>query len=289
MAGGETGEVGDTPFKAPTDLAPGDYLRRVGAVFATFDARTQDSGNVSYGVEADGRRWFVKTAGDPADPAPFLPHDQRVALLLNARRLALSVSDPALPALQGVTQSAWGPMLVYDWAPGELVGTPAARRADPDCALQRFRRLPPDQLTAAIDTILDVHLKLCAAGWIACDFYDGAIIHDFAARRTCLIDLDSYHLGRFTNDMGRMFGSSRFMAPEEFERGALIDERTTVFTLGRAISVFLGDGGLDRAGFRGSEAQYAAMTTACRYGPADRFRSVPELVRAWRSSGGDGL
>jgi len=275
--------VDDTPFEAQTDLTPAAYLSRVGAVFATFDARTQDSGNVSYGVEAGGQRWFIKTAGDPADPTPFLPHAERVALLLNARRLALSVSDPALPALRGVTQSLWGPMLSYDWAPGELVGTPAARRADPESPLQRFRRLPPDQLTATIDTILDVHLKLCAAGWIACDFYDGSVMYDFAAHQTWLIDLDSYRQGTFVNEMGRMFGSTRFMAPEEFERGARIDERTTVFTLGRAISVFLGDGDLNRAGFRGSEAQHAAMTTACRPDPAGRFPSVAELVRAWRS------
>jgi len=274
--------VNDWPFDTETDLAPGAYLTRIGAIFATFDARTQDSGNVSYGVEAAGRRWFVKTAGDPADLTPFLPHNERVALLLNARRLARSVSDSALPALQGVTQSPWGPMLVYDWAPGELVGTPAARRDDSESAFQRFRRLPREQLTAAIDTILDVHLKLCATGWIACDFYDGSLMYDFAAHQTWLIDLDSYRKGAFINEMGRMFGSTRFMAPEEFERGALIDERTTVFTLGRAISVFLGDGDLDRAGFRGGEGQFAAMTMACRPDPADRLQSVAELARAWR-------
>jgi serine/threonine protein kinase, bacterial len=273
--------VGDSLFDE-TDLPPAAYLGQVGAIFATFDARTQDSGNVSFGVEAGGRRWFVKTAGDPANPAPFLPHGERVALLANAERLARSVAHPALPALRGVSRSEWGPMLVYEWAPGELVGVPAARRDDPESALQRFRRLPVDELTAAIDTILDVHLALCRAGWVACDFYDGAVIYDFAARRTWLIDLDSYHLGPFVNEMGRMFGSARFMAPEEFERGARIDERTTVFTLGRAISVFLGDGGLERAGFRGSDAQHRAMTTACRPDPAARFQTVAELVEAWR-------
>ena len=45
--------MGERPFDMQTDLAPAAYLSRVGAVFATFDARTQDSGNVSYGVEAD--------------------------------------------------------------------------------------------------------------------------------------------------------------------------------------------------------------------------------------------
>jgi hypothetical protein len=33
------------------------------------------------------------------------------------------------------------------------------------------------------------------------------------------------------------------MAPEELERGALIDERTTVFAMGRAAFVFLGEAG----------------------------------------------
>jgi hypothetical protein len=266
--------VSDWPFDDATKLAPAAYLSQAGAVFATFDARTQDSGNVSFGVEAGGRRWFVKSAGDPADPTPFLPHADRVALLANAERLARSTTDAALPTLHGVTRSAWGPMLVYDWVPGELLGAPAARRAQPDSALQRFRRLPPDEIAAVIDTILNVHLKLCAAGWVACDFYDGSIMHDFASGRTWLIDLDSYHLGPFTNEMGRMFGSERFMAPEEFELGALIDQRTTVFTLGRAISVFLGDGELARAGFRGTDAQYQAMTTACAPGRTARFQSI---------------
>jgi serine/threonine-protein kinase len=274
--------VGDQPFDAVTDLAPAAYLGQAGAVFATFDARTQDSGNVSFGVETAGRRWFVKTAGDPADPAPLLPHAARVALLLNAQRLARSVSHPAMPALRGVCQSAWGPMLIYEWAPGELVRAPAARRDDPESAFQRFRRLPVDELAAAIDAILDAHLELCRAGWIACDFYDGSVIYDFTARRTWLIDLDSYRPGPFTNDMGRMFGSTRFMAPEEFERGARIDERTTVFTLGRMISVFLGDGDLGREGFRGGESQYRAMLTACSLDPDARYQSVVDLVGVWR-------
>ena len=134
----------------------------------------------------------------------------------------------------------------------------------------------------AIDAILDAHVELCGAGWIAGDFYDGSIIYDFEARRLRLIDLDSYHRGPTVNEMGRMFGSTRFMAPEEFERGAVIDERTTVFNLGRAMAEYLGDGGLARAGFRGEAHQYTAMARACAAPPAERFATVAELARAWR-------
>jgi len=149
-------------------------------------------------------------------------------------------------------------------------------------AFQRFRVLPLDELTAAIGTILDAHLELCRAGWVASDFYDGSIIYDFTDRRVWLIDLDCYRLGPFTNEMGRLFGSTRFMAPEEFVRGALIDERTTVFTLGRLISVFLGDGNVGSAGFRGGSSQYRAMLRACSHDPEARFQNVAELVEALR-------
>jgi len=273
----------DWPFETETALAPEDFLRGIGRVFARFDSRTQDSGNVSFGLEANGGRWFVKTAGDPTDTVPFLSHPERVALLRNAERLARDFAHPALPALVAVGTSAWGRMLIYDWAEGELLHAPAERRRDPDTAFQRFRALQPGEIAAAIDTVVDAHVGLCGRGWVACDFYDGAMIYDFRARRIALFDLDSYSKGPFTNEMGRLFGSDRFMAPEEFERGAQIDERTTVFNLGRCAAVLLGDGTMARESFRGTDAQHAAMTGACRPDRTQRFASVAALAAAWRS------
>lgn len=270
------------PFELRSDLAPAEYLQGVGEVFVVFGSRTQDSGNLSFGVEAAGRRWFVKTAGDPANRAPFLSHPDRVRLLEAAQRLAASVDHPALPRFHQELPSAWGPMLLYDWVSGELLHEPSTRRGDPASAHQRFRRLPATEITAALDVVLDAHVALCSQGWVACDFYDGAMIYDFVLRRLSVIDLDSYHPRPFVNEMGRMFGSTRFMAPEEFERGAVIDERTTVFTLGRMISVFLGDGSLDASAFRGTDAQREAMIRACRLDPAQRFQSVASLTHAWR-------
>lgn len=85
------------------------------------------------------------------------------------------------------------------------------------------------------DVLIDLHVSLAAAGWIAGDLYDGCLMFDFELGSLAVVDLDTYRRGRIVNDMGRMFGSSRFMAPEEFERGALIDERTTTFALGRLV------------------------------------------------------
>jgi hypothetical protein len=55
--------VVDWRFDKRTSLAPAPYLSQVGAVFATFDARTQDSGNVSFGVESNGGQRSASLGG----------------------------------------------------------------------------------------------------------------------------------------------------------------------------------------------------------------------------------
>lgn len=110
------------------DEQPEKYLRSIGTVFAEFGALTQDSGNVSYGVKIGAERYFVKTAGRPDDPRPFLNHAIRVALLRNAVRLPESCHHPTLPRLYRVIESPSGPLLVYQWLDGELLGAQRARR-----------------------------------------------------------------------------------------------------------------------------------------------------------------
>ena len=258
------------------------YLHAIGCVFAVFDERTQDSGNVSYGVRIDGERYFVKTAGDPEDLRPLLPHPARVSLLRNAVRVWRGCGHSALPRLYRMIKSPSGPLLIYQWVEGERLGAHHALRDDPRSSFQRFRRLPVPEITRALDVVYELHEELARSGWIAVDFYDGCMIYDFGRRELHLVDLDNYRDAPSTNDMGRMFGSSRFMAPEEFERGAPIDERTTVFTMGRTAAVLLSDGTLERRSFRGSDALYEVMRRACRSDREERFESVADFHNAWR-------
>jgi serine/threonine-protein kinase len=88
------------------------------------------------------------------------------------------------------------------------------------------------------------------------------------------------------NDMGRMFGSTRFMAPEEFELGARLDERTTVFTLGRIVWHFATRLTEHGAQFCGSAELASVIQQACAPSPADRQASVADLARAWTTSSG---
>ncbi|HSC89922.1 MAG TPA: hypothetical protein VLC09_21775 [Polyangiaceae bacterium] len=257
------------------------FLAQLGPPFATFDARTQDSGNVSYGIEFAGHRLFAKTAGDPAAPH-HSTHAERVDLLRNGVELRRSVSSRLLPELHGVIESPTGPGLVYAWVEGELLRAPPEQRNDPNSPFQRFAALPPELIEAALDELFLLHVELIGAGWIANDFYDGCLIYDFSAHRLHVVDLDCYRRGPFVNELGRLPGSSRFMAPEEFQKGARIDERTTVFNLARAALLLLSRG--QTAAFRGGPQSLTVLQKASAPEPEQRFGTVAEFVAAWRAA-----
>jgi serine/threonine-protein kinase len=265
-------------FPGEIDVKPSTYLEHLGTIFARFGADTQDSGNISYGVQAAGHRYFVKTAGDPSDTAPYLDFDGRVGLLRTAVKLVESVVHPALPTLHAVIESPGGPLLVYDWRDGDHLGTD---RDDPASAHQRFRALPVEEILTALDTLYDLHAHLDAAGWVEGDFYDGALLYDFEQRRLTVFDLDTYHHGPYRNTMGRMFGARRLMAPEEFSLGAPVDTRTTAYVLARAGLIFLSDTTLDRDAFHGTDAQYAVLQEAT----TTRYSSYTAFHQAWLAAG----
>ncbi|GAA2154918.1 serine/threonine protein kinase [Nocardioides koreensis] len=256
---------------APVRLEP--WLASVGTVFA--EIRGHDSGCTSYGVQVDGVRWFVKAA-----------YGADRAQLAGARRVHAVLSHPAVvPLVAAFALADEGHAVVHPWVDGEILNDPfapgALPHAAPSSALNRFRALPLAQVLAAYDVVLDAHLAVREAGLVAVDFYDGCLIHDFDTGTTRLVDLDLY-APPYVLDVDRQFGSSRFMAPEEWRRGADVDARTTVFTLGRTgFQLLCGPGG-DEATFRGDDRRRHVLERATAHDPAERFADVDDLVAAWR-------
>lgn len=263
------------PLLGITDLmAVEPYLDRVGEIFAAF--RQQDSGCVSYGVRlANGERWFVK---EPVTEGAR-------ASLERAWSFHQAVRHPAIAPQVHRIAVGGGWAAVMPWRAGEVlyhatVGGPRDRTS-PGSAMVRFRALPVSRVLRAFDRVLDAHLAVEDAGYVAVDFYDGAMLYDFADEVLHLIDLDEYRPGPFVLDAERLPGSRRFMAPEEFRRGSVIDVRTTVFTLGRTARLLLDAGDEERA-WRGTSAQLAVLERAARPEPGERFRTVREFAAAWR-------
>lgn len=277
------------------DEPPAGFVARHGRIEAEFSHLTQDSGNVSWIVDTDDGRLFVKTAGTQAPPpgaaTPYSDLAGRIASLRNAIELARSCHHPALPRLLNVIETPIGPMAVYTAASGELIGItnrPGVSRdelrADPASAYQRFAHLPAADQLAVFDVLIDLHRHLADRGWVAGDLYDGCMIVDFDTLELHVVDLDEYRRGPARNEMGRMFGSSRFMAPEEFELGAPLDERTTVFTLGRLVKHFGTRLTEDPARFCGPAALAGVVERATRVDRNDRYRSVGDFADAWQSA-----
>lgn len=272
-----------------TDRTAERLVLSAGVVLARYDHLTQDSGNISWLVRTGEGDLFVKTAGTHAPPpagaaVPYLDHAGRVGLLRSAVELARSVEHPVLARLRSVIETADGPALVYDRAPGELIGVPSAQREDPASSYRRFAAAPGGIRLGVFDQLLDAHVALESAGWVACDLYDGCLMVDLATGRLTLIDLDTYRRGASSNDMGRMFGSSRFMAPEEFELGAPLDARTTVFTLGRLVR-HAGTGlSEDLSQFCGGEEAAEVIDRATRPERRERFGTVREFAAAWSAA-----
>ena len=277
---------------ADIDQPASAYVARHSQVEREFSL-TQDSGNVSWIVEAPEGRLFIKTAGTdapplPDAPTPYFDHSGRVRLLRNAFDLARSCDHPALPALLNVIETPTGPMLVYRAAPGEHIGGQAHRVPPADSVPSRIglpRFAPAGHGAAAFfDTLIDLHRVLAGLGWVACDLYDGCLIVDFDTLSLHVVDLDTYRRGPSRNDVGRMFGSRRFMAPEEFELGAPLDQRTTVFTLGLLVRHFTTRLTEDIGYFDGPDGLAAVVAQAVEPAPEDRFPTVAAFASAWQSA-----
>lgn len=251
------------------------YLDGAGEVFARF--LLQDSGCFSYGVAVGAERWFVKTARVPeAEPS-----------LRRAIAIHRAVRHPVMIPLRHSLLAGGRLTLVYPWVDGEVLRSPglprAVARADPSNPMTRLRRLPVERVIAAVDDLIDAHLAVERAGFVAVDLYDGCMIYDFGTDELHLCDLDEYRPGPFVVEAERLPGSTRFMAPEEWRRGATIDVRTTVFNLGRAARVLLDAGDQEQA-WRGGPGLLAVVDRATRPDPDRRYQSVRELADAWRDA-----
>ena len=259
----------------------GDLVRRTAPVVRTFGERSDSKATV-VGVDDGHDRFIVKYAEEPA----------AVAWLESAVRFHAAVRHPVItPVLHHLRTASGGLALVEAWAPGEVLVDhfdPAVPRRDqPGSPYQRFLALPAATIAAAVTHLLDAHVAVALAGFVAVDLHDGCLVHDAAGAGLQLIDLDSYRPGPFVLDVDRQLGSTATMAPEEHVRGATIDERTTVFTLGRFAHVLLGgdrDGPPHLPGWRAGPALFDVVRTACEEDPGRRHRTVADLQAAWEAA-----
>lgn len=207
------------------------FLREYGKVFRVYD--DQDSGNICFGTEKDGQKYFVKFAGAPAERYSGTPAEA-VARLKATLSVYNDLRHRNLIELVEARETGGGFAMVFKWAAGDCMGRmyPAAHR--------RFMQLPISARLKIFREILSFMEYVASQNYVAIDFYDGSILYDFENDRTTICDIDFFCRQPCRNHMGRMWGSSRFQSPEEFQLGAVIDEITNVYTVGATAFALFG-------------------------------------------------
>ena len=263
-----------------------EWLKVLGEVFIVFDE--QDSGNICFGTKKDGIKKFVKFAGAKTKEYSGHPEDA-IARVKSSVPIYKDLQHKHLINLLYHFEVENGYVLVFDWFNGECLHShwsfpPPHKYTHPDSPFFRYKQLPIDQRLESFKNILEFHVHVEKKDYVAVDFYDGSIIYDFKTNVTKICDIDFYKKKPFINTMGRLWGSSRFMSPEEFEIGALIDERTNVFNMG-AIAFGLFGGELDRSILKwdAGEELYKVAMKAVSVDKKDRYSKVEELFLAWES------
>lgn len=259
-------------LKEPFDFG---FLSEFGRVFKVYD--DQDSGNICFGAAKDDKRYFIKFAGAPAERYTGTS-EHAVTRLGLAASIYRDLAHPNLIKLLETREAGGGLALVFEWTDGECMGRmyPQSRR--------KFMSLSLETKIKVFGDILMFHEHAAAQGYVAVDFYDGSIMYDFQLGKTLICDIDYYAKSPYTNTMGRMWGSSRFMSPEEFALGAQLDEITNVYTMGATAFALFSD--YDRSGEKwplGGRA-YEVALKAISQNRELRQASISQFKHEWEKS-----
>ena len=266
--------IDNVPFKlkSPFDFS---FLSQCGSVFKVFD--DQDGGNVCFGVEKAGKRYFVKFAG-----APQARYEGKVEDAIARLKASVSVyadigEHPNLIRWIGGREIGGGYATIFEWtdALGVARMYPLNHR--------RFMALPIEKRMKVFEDILAFHAFTCERGYVAIDFYDGSIMYDFEKEKTVICDIDFYQKMPYHGEMG-LWGSSRFVSPEECKQGEIMDEVTTVYTMGATAFCLLSDSDLSPEKWPLSKKQYDVVKKAVSGERGKRQQSIRQLMQEWETA-----
>ena len=176
-------------LKAPFDFS---FLSHYGTIFKIFD--DQDSGNICFGTEKDGKRYFIKYAGVPTEQYAGNPEDA-VARLKATLPVYQTLRHSNLIKFVRAEEIGGGYAVVFRWANGECMGRmyPASR--------QKFMQIDTKTKLKVFHDILAFFKDVTSQGYVAIDFYDGSILYDFEGKNTTICDIDFFRRIPCTNDM----------------------------------------------------------------------------------------
>jgi len=263
------------------------FLSNYGEVFCAFDEN--DSGNISFGTNNGKDKYFIKVAGAKTLNACVSP-ETAIKNLKNALPIYTDLKHLHLISL--IEHFSYHDLYiaVFRWVDGECLFDHwnfEKYRENPTVIspANRFINLPLDKKLAAFSIVCSFFAHTAKQGYVAIDFYDGSIMYDFDSDKITICDIDLYRKSPAINDMGKMWGSSRFMSPEEYELGATLDEVTNVFTLGAiAFMMFGSDTDHSFEKWTANKDLYYVAAKATNADREKRYQSINAFITDWDNS-----
>ncbi len=259
-------------LKFPYDFG---FLSGYGRVFRVFDQ--QDSGNLCFGTKRNGEKFLIKYAGAPTVHYDGTP-EAAVERLKSTLPIYRALRHPTLVELVEPLEIPGGFAMIFKWADGDCMDRTDA------AAHKRFMALPAEVRMNIFRDALDFLAFVNERGWVAIDFYDGSILYDFEAGKTTVCDIDLFRRIPCTNDMGRMYGSSKFMSPEEFTFGAPLDKSTNVYTAGALAFALFGGYKRTLRTWTLSKPLFDVASRATTDDRAIRQQSLRQFIAEWTAA-----
>ena len=270
--------IDNLPYRAWKEPDLG-WLKEYGTVFMVMDQHF--SGNLLFGVQGKYGKLLVKYAG--ARTVYYRGRTEDAVYRLKNAMALYDRSHPALIRLLAHGQAGEGYAGIFEWREAHpLRPIPADSRVR-----EQVRRLPFPCSLGMLDRIFDLHALLARDGIVAVGFSDENVLIDFGKNEALVYDIDLYRQKPVINDRGRMPGSSRFMAPEEYAIGAPLDETTTLYNMAALAFEFYGENEeRKRETWIGPRPLYEVARRATMEKRADRYPSMRSFLDAWRDAVG---
>ena len=263
------------PYKL---LEPYDFsfINKYGKVFTVFD---EQGVNVCFGVQDGDKKYFVKFAG--AKPIHFEACKGNTVLAVEWLKNAVSVyrdlEHHTLIKFISAEEIGGGYAAVFEWV--DAIGIEPLNSPD----YMRFMQMSVDKKMQAFEDIVAFHVHAAAKGYVAIDFYDGSILYDYGNEKVIICDIDFYQKSPYIGEMG-LWGSSRFVSPEECTPGAVMDEITMVYTMGATAFSLFAYGDRSPEAWTLNTVLYDVAKRAVSDERGQRQQSIQQFIKEWRTA-----
>jgi len=218
-------------LQKPFDLS---FIHKYGRVFRVFDK--QSSGNLCFGVERAGKRYFIKFAGaETINKSEGTDTEDTISILKHSVQKYKDLKHPLLINIIDAEEIGNGFITVFNWFDGESCGYPQPEM----CA--KFKLLPDKEKQRVFEGIVEFHVHAAERGYVAIDFNDQSTLYNFSNGDFKICDIDFYVKQCYMNGTGQAIGDPAIMSPEEIRIAGLVDEISNVYTMGATAFVFFAE------------------------------------------------